>query len=920
MLRNLLATLILLLIFGGSIAQSFSIKGIIADTNTNSSLKNAVVSLLRDKDSVLSRFGRVGENGHFQLQNIKQGKYVVLITHPGFADYADVITIDKDIDMGSINMLTRAMILQDVIVRGSPIRMKGDTLAYMADSFKVKEGSTVEDLLKKLPGIQVNSKGEITAQGERVEKVLVDGEEFFGDDPTLATQNLIAKSVKEVQVFDKKSDQAAFTGVDDGQKSKTINLKLKDEYKKGYFGKMQLAGGLKDSWENSAMINRFNDKQKVSVYGKMSNTKEIGLGWGGESQYGGGIGMEMNVMDDGGVNISTTGDEFGGIGSYQGEGLPKSWMAGASFSNKWNEDKSNVNGAYRYQKLNTEGTTTTNTQTILPDTQFFNNEMAQSRATRWRNRANLKSELKIDSLQALTITADGSYGQSQSYRLINSEALTSAKLPVNRNERTTSSDATNGSFNANILYKKKFKKKGRTFSLNIAERYNKTDNDGFLLSKLELYSDGNYLRTDTIDQKKQTNNNSIKIEGRATYTEPIGKTGIVEISYGYNVSNSEQKLLSYDANNGKYETLNPLYSNDYRFNTGTQVGGVAYKYNSKKIVAGLGTDASFSTWKQTDIFRDTVRNYKFNNFFPRANFRYKLGQYSFIRLNYNGSTKAPGINQIQPVANNADPLNIAIGNPNLKQSFTNRFELGYNFYQVLKEQGVYMFADFVPESNSFSTKDFVDSLGRRIYQTVNVNGNYNVNAYIGYNFKWKKPELQVRFGMNPSFSKNKNFVNGLENVTTNRVIGFETWVYKFKEKKYFTQLSLNGSYTYSKSSIRPDVLTEYWTFSPSADMNVTLPKGFEVNTQVNYNWRQETDVFSNNNALIWDAGFTKKIMKKQDMKVGFQVHDLLNQNIGFQRSTDGNRITERTYNIVKRYWLLTFSWNFNKGPKKDEGW
>ena len=337
MRKKLLLLLPVLLCMTYAFAQH-SVKGIITDSTTHADLTNAVVSLLRSKDSVLVKFSRIDKTGKFELKNVAAGKYVLLITHPKFADYADAIEAKEGLNLGVINMLSKATILQDVIVHGSAIRMKGDTLAYMADSFKVKEGATVEDLLKRLPGIQVNSKGEITAQGERVQKVLVDGEEFFGDDPTLATQNMIAKSVKEVQVFDKKSDQSAFTGVDDGSKTKTINLKLKDEFKKGYFGKVSLAGGLPNRWQNSAMINSFKDKRKFSAYGKMGNTNETGLGWREDNQYGGGIGSNMEMTDDGGIMMWNSGDEFGGSNNYGGEGLPKSWMAGTSYSNKWNAD------------------------------------------------------------------------------------------------------------------------------------------------------------------------------------------------------------------------------------------------------------------------------------------------------------------------------------------------------------------------------------------------------------------------------------------------------------------------------------------------------------------------------------------------------------------------------------------------------
>lgn len=919
--KKLLLTLQAILVTCIAISQTFSLKGSIIDTTTENHGQNAVVSVLRAKDSVLTKFSRTDAHGNFVVKNIPPGKYVLLVTHPALADYADIIDVNQDKDLGKIDMLSKAVVLQNVIVRGSPIRMKGDTLAYIADSFKVKDGATVEDLLKKLPGIQVNSKGEITAQGERVEKVLVDGEEFFGDDPTLATQNMIAKAVKEVQVFDKKSDQAAFTGVDDGQKTKTINLKLKDEFKKGNFGKVKLAGGLPDSWQNSAMINAFNDKRKFSVYGKMANTGETGLGWGEENQYGGGLSNNMEMTDDGGIMMWNNGDDFsGGGGNYGGEGLPKSWMGGTSYSNKWNNDKIAANGAYRYQRLSTEGTTTTNTQTILPDTQYYNNQVAQTQSSRWRHKANAKSDITIDSLQSLTITADGSYGQSMNNTLLNSEALTSSKQPVNKNRQSTSTNGTNGSFNVNALYKKKFAKKGRTLSFNLAEKYNMSDADGFLKSGLEIYRDGAYVRTDTTDQKKTTDNNNINLDTKLSYTEPLGKNGIVEIGYGYSFSNSEQKRLSYDNENGKYETLNELYSNDYKFVTNTHKTNLAYRYNYKKVVFGIGSDVTFSDWKQTDLFTDSVRKYNYTNFFPRVNFSYKLGQYSRIRFNYTGRTQAPSINQLQPVANNADPTNIAVGNPDLKQSFNSNFQLSYNFYQVLKDQGMYVNLYFNPTQNAFSSFDVVDQAGRRIYKTVNVDGNYSGGGWFGYNFKWKKPDIRIGLNFNPQLSRIKNYVNGRENETKNTSLNFGMWVGKYKEKKYEFNLGLDAGYNYATSSISPDVVTKYWTATPTLNTNIFLPKDFEFNTDMNYYWRQQTDVFSNNNSFIWNASLNKKIIKKKDLRLGVTVHDILNQNIGFRRDVSSNYITEKTYNVIGRYWLATLTWNFNKGPKKEEQW
>ncbi len=882
-------------------------------------MSKAVVALLRPADSVMIKFSRTLPDGSFSISAPKPGKYILLITYPGYADYEDFIQVNAPMDLGHINLFTKAVLLQNVIVRGSAVRMKGDTLAFMADSFKVKEGSTVEDLLKRLPGLSVNNKGEITAQGEKVQKVLVDGDEFFGDDPTLATRNLQANAVKEVQVFEKKSDQANFTGVDDGQSQKTINLKLKDEFKRGYFGKVKLGGGLPTRFENQAMVNAFKDKRKLSFYGIAANTPNNSLGWSEENQFGGNLNNDVQVSEDGGVTIWSQSDEFGGTGAYYGEGLPTSWSLGTSYGNKWDSSRSNVTGAYRYQHMKTEANTTNYTQYILPDTQYFNNQKGQSIATRWRHKASAKSELFIDSSQSLTIMASGSYGESDLHNKFLSEALTSKQVPVNTSERSTSSKGMQSQFNATALWKYKFKKKGRTLSASLQQQFNENDADGYLLTYNQFYTDGQLLKKDTIDQKKTNNTNGTTSGTRIAYTEPLSKNAIVEFSYGYNISNSHQERLSYDKVDGKYDDLNKIYSNDFKFKTQTNRTGIGYAYSYKNWKYGFGGDVAFTNWHQQDLVRDTTRNYNFTNFFPKANLNYKLGQYSRIRINYNGSTQAPTANQLQPVADNTDPLNVYVGNPNLKQAFNHRIEISYNFWKVLTSSGFWMGAWFSPTSNAFSTRDSIDNLGRKLYQTVNVNGNYSFNSYMGYNFKWKKPDISFDLSFNPTWSKTTNFVNGEENHTSTSNPEFGINAYKQKDEKYSVSLNQNVNYYHSVSSIRPDVVTKYWTSITGFDGNVNITKKIVISSEVNYNWRQKTDVFSNNNnAFIWNAGIETKLMKKQDMKVGFRIMDILNQNVGFRRDITSNYISERTYDVVSRYWLLTLNWNFNKGPQKAE--
>src|SRR4051812_8592247 len=331
-------------------AQTASIKGVISDTINKTNLSNTVISLLRAKDSMLTKFTRSNDKGLFELQHLKGGEYLLLFTYPGYADYVDRITLSDTtaMDMGKIMMTLKANLLKEVIVKQqiSAIKVKGDTTEFAADSFKVQANATVEDLLKQLPGIQVDKNGQITAQGEKVQKILVDGEEFFGDDPTLVTQNLRADMVDKVQVYDKKSDQATFTGIDDGQKQKTINLKLKDNKKNGYFGKINAGAGTDGYHDTQAMLNIFKNKQKLAGYGIVSNTGTSGLNWQDRDNYGE---SWLSNADDDESNgfFFFEGDDDDELdswdGRYNGHGFPLVQTGGLHYNNKWDDDKQSLN-------------------------------------------------------------------------------------------------------------------------------------------------------------------------------------------------------------------------------------------------------------------------------------------------------------------------------------------------------------------------------------------------------------------------------------------------------------------------------------------------------------------------------------------------------------------------------------------------
>jgi hypothetical protein len=924
-MRKLFFGLVLMLACGQVFAQSASIKGVISDTVNAQTLHNAVVSVLRKSDSVLIAFTRTGPNGEFNLGNLPAGKHILQVTFPRYADFMDEITVTgaQTTEVGRIGLILRSQLLAEVVVRQKigAIRIKGDTTEYRADSFKVKEGATVEDLLKKLPGIQVNKNGEITAQGEKVQKVLVDGEEFFSDDPKVVTQNLSADAVKTVQVFDKKSDQAAFTGIDDGEKTKTINLQLKEDRKKGYFGKAKIAGGTPSSFENEAMLNAFRGKRKIAAFGTMANTGKAGLNWEDNEKFGGGSNMQYNE-DEGYFYSSFENDEFNTWGGrYNGEGLPTTWTGGAHFSNKWNTDKRNVNMNYRFNKQNLGIIGRKRTHNILPDGDFFGDEFRSTRNQNIRHQLNGFYDMQMDSFSSIKLTVAGSRTIGRSYAAYESLTTDELNRKVNQGRRTLQSEGEKQQFNSSLLWRYKFRKKGRTLSVNFDQTYNSNESEGFLTLDNDLFdTTGAFRGKDTVDQRKINSVKTFTFNSRASYTEPLSKTTFLEINYGYRVNNSEALRNTFNKNYSsgtvpKYESRDEEFSNDYAFRINTQSGGLNLRVNKSKVVYSIGGNIAYAQFRQTDLSNDSLFAYSYVNLFPRASFRYNFGPQRRLNLNYNGNTRQPTLEQIQPTKENTDPYNIQIGNADLKQEFRHNFNLSFSDYKVLTSRSIYFSSNISMVDNAISSYSTVDSFNRRTNMYVNVDGNYNMNFWGGYWYQFKKLKINMGINLNGGFSKFNNFVNGLKNVNTNRNYGINMNLWHEKENKYEISLNPNISRNYSRSSLRPDVVTQYWTSESSMEGEVQLPWKMELNSSATFFYRQKTNVFDGDlNAIKWNAYLGKKFWKNKSGEIRLSVFDILDQSIGVQRNASSNFISENSYNTIRRYWLISFTWNFTKNP------
>jgi len=901
-------------------AQSSHISGTVADTLEKKELMNASILLLRPADSILIRHSRSDAAGHFSFQRVPSGHYLLLVTYPSYADYVDDIEVKDSgsLQLATIPMVLKSTLLAEVVVRGTgAVRIKGDTTEFNADSFRTEAGASVEDLLKKLPGIQVDRNGKITAQGEAVKKVLVDGEEFFGDDPTLVTQNLRADMIDKVQVFDKKSDQATFTGIDDGQREKTINLKLKDSKKNGYFGRATASAATDGYYDEQLMANYFRRKVKIAGYGIISNTGKTGLNWSERDSYGQSILGSADIdASTGFISIQGNGDDLDNwSGQYQGQGLPAVKTGGLHYNDKWDDDNQSLNGNYKYMNLGVTGTNTTNSQYILPDTLYYNTQRQLFNNNIIRQTLDGTYEAKFDSTTSLKIMANGGTDHKTTFNGFHSVYLARDSSLVNSNDRTTTTTGDNRVMNSNLLFRKRMAKLGRTFSLNVRENYTDNASSGYLNSETKLYSHGGSPYSDSlIDQFKDYHTTTLLIDSRATYTEPLSKTSFLVANYGIEVNNNRSNRDSYNRSlGGKYTALDSLYSNDYQYDVLTQRAGLAYRFSGKKLRFSAGTDLGVSHFDQHDLHADTMATRRFVNWYPTATLAYSFTSMRRISLQYNGGTVQPSVTQIQPIFTNEDPLNIYIGNPALKPRFGNRLSLFFDDFKVLTDRGIWANIWSNYTANDISTSVNVDSAGRSVHQYVNVKGTWTLNGYLSYSFKWKKPDIRFNFHANGNESSNSSIVNGLNNDTRSGTGSLGTGIYKSKEKKYVIGVDLNASYTTSSSSINAGVVTRYWTYQiqPSADLY--LPLKVQVHADADVNLRQKTITFpNNNNVVLVNAWIGKKLLARDALLIKLSVNDLLNQNVGFNRTVNSNFISQNTYTTIRRFAMLSVVWNFTK--------
>ncbi len=935
-----------------SFAQSPStISGQVVDSLSRKPLLEASVSLLLARDSSLVSFGITDGEGRFTFPKIAEGQYRVIVSYVGYRSRAKRVSVtgaNLTTDAGTIDLVAQSQTLTEVSVQGerAPIAVKGDTLEFNAGSFKTRPNAQVEDLLKKLPGVEVDRDGNVKAQGQAITKVLVDGKPFFGNDPKMATRNLPADIIDKVQLFDQASEQSAFSGVDDGDREKTINITTKKDKRKGSFGQQTIGAGPKPGddarYSGRVSLSRFNNGRQVSVLGMANNVNQqgftasdLGLGnnFGGAGQGQGG-GGGSNVVRGG-----AGGGSGNGAGQVGSNAITQSWAAGINYRDGWGK-KIDVVSSYNASNTNTLTNQQSHRENVIPsgtsgtvitrpDAGFVRDQTNGSDNTNTNQRVNLRLDYRIDSLTTIRVIPSLSWLNS-SYSN-QSDARTLTNEGVLANSSLTNYNSTGNGFTGNnsLLLFRKFQKKGRSFSVNWNIAFNNQDNEGINKSVNQFNGSSTSLTsgiitkdtitgivTQTINQRNDQQTHSMTNTVNVSYTEPLSMRQTLE--FHYNLSNnhntSDRAVNDFNGLTNQYDLLNGLLSNNFVNDYVTNRGGLTWQTKRLKYTYAFGLDAQQASLNSDNLSRETNLNRTFSNLLPNALLTYNFAKSRRLRFTYRTRINAPSVNQLQPVANNTNPLNIQLGNANLQPEFSHTLSLNYNQFDAATFRNMFLFLNASRTDNKIVNSTVFNSSGAQTTTPVNTNGYYTVNGSLvfGRPLKLGTQKTNLNLSTNLTYNRGMSFINNQSNQAKNWLIGQGVGLSSNFTEKLDLNLSGNINWQSARYSLQPQQNTTFLNQTVTLDVYYQLPLKFTFSTNVYYNHYGGSSANYNQSYTLWNATLARQLFKQNQAELRLQVFDLLNQNQSIVRNVTDTYTEEVRSRVLNRYFMISFVYNLRR--------
>ncbi|WP_375445337.1 outer membrane beta-barrel protein [uncultured Fibrella sp.] len=950
MKNRLLLLLFWCLLSASAVAQTppsrFALQATVTDT-LGAKLNGVTVMLQTAKDSVLTNYGRTDESGKFSLKGVRRGTYILKITYVGMMPLNQTINLDAEptVDLGTIKLKPIAKELYEVVVKAAraPLTIRGDTVEYDTRAFKVPPGSSVEDLLRKLPGVIVDREGNIRAQGQEVKRVTVDGKQFFSDDPKTATKNLQAEAISKVQVFSDQTEKAKLTGVDDGTKEKTMNLELKEEFKKGGFGKITGGAGPASNLPARAEVrgsyNKFDKKQQLSLIGLANNTNQTGLSWADYQDFRGSNSFNWNDNADFGFSSGGNYIIFGGddeslsipiSGGSRGNGLSDNVAGGANYN--YDTKKTKISSSYYFSQTKLRSETQSEVTNFIPTGDLNTTTSTNQTNRNSSHRVSFRLEKELDTLNSLVFVNNSRYNTSNALLLSNRDIrriLNTSATPTTSNLTNNTSNGNSFGTNNSLIYKHKFMKKGRSFAASVGYQLTASDATLDLEARNQFFEATNIndqLRI--ISQLQSTNSNVSQYKASLLYVEPLSKKFFWESFYNFSLRYDEvdRNVLNTQTDvPTRNDSLSRYYTNTYLYNR----LGTSFRYTNKGLNVGVGgavqqfkLNGQYASDQTLPILGRIDRT--FTTFVPNMSVNFDLKNNKYLYGGYNLSVQMPTSRQLQPIIDNSNPLFITQGNPDLLPALTHRANLGFNYFNPGSFTNFYGGFNYGYNVNQIVYAQTIDP--RTLITSTkpqNITGGYNIGYYNYVSFPLKKTKATLDVGGDLNIGQLITPINGVDNQTN-------TTNYSVNTRLSLTPadwITFYGSAAMSIGNARYSINTaqnaQTINNSYSADANVKLPGDIYVSSSFNYQLYRNERFGFNQGVPIWNSAIYRLIGKAKKMEVRLSAYDMLNRNINVSQYAGQNSVSSSTTRTLARYFMFSMTYNMRglkASVRKENGW
>ncbi len=888
-MKRLVQLILLLFIIINSAYPQINIKGRILDKADDKPLTNASIILL-NRDSVLRYFNRANEEGKFQVKNIKPGSYIILATYPKFELYSDTIQIaDKDLDLHDIKINSQKNVLQEVIVtRRLPITLKGDTIEYDAASFATEKNAKLEDLLRRLPGFTVTGDGSITAQGKSVQKVFIDGEEFFGYDPKIAIRNVRADAVDKVQLYEKKSEEAELSGIDDGVRIQTVNVVLKEKARKGIFGNMEALAGSKGLYAGNLFAAKFNKTERIGITGSHNN-------------MGSSSGREGSLR----MNNQITGE-------------PLNTNLGANYENQFFKKALKVNANYGYDNNSNKNHSETYNKNVLPD-QSIQEKNSKNDSERHSRSNGLRSNLsmRLDSTQNMELQSNANWASNTSQTYTDSKTGDDSGNPISDFRENNQSNSSSSNSNFRLNYRKRLKA-GRSLNLMVGNNHKESDSESKVNSRTYFYKTGD---STIINQTRHGRNKGNDFNSSINFNNRINDYINLAFGYSFNHSKNTNTQNSIDNITQKFDSL---YSQNQIDNNTNQGVNVHFSYRKEKLEINFSNRTFYKNQKLNDSYRsiDLARNFWDNNLNVDAN--YRISNSRNIRLAYQSSNIIPSFDQLQPLQPQTNPLFQQVGNPDLKRAVNNNISANYNAFSLLKGTNININGNLSFVNNPIVNKTTILDNSAQISSYENLSGKSNWNG--GLNINHMQPlanrrinfnkSANVRFNNSYSYTKFEGGQSGGEfllNNAKNTNFGLGSSLNEQDSEGFDFDLSANAGFNIQQNSINTQYDATSFQGGTSAYVKYFLPKKFNIMANIFYSYAGPTKLYKKSiNQFYTNIELEKKVLKDESMTLSLKAFDLFNTFNNTRRSANDTNYSESVQQVLTQYFLVGIKWDFNK--------